>query len=440
MNFKLSSPSTLKRFLTPIVGAFALAIPSLCYSYYQFQLPLPEQQARTIPEVFSLGHAELNFRARFEYVDDESFEALLLPPRYIGRATTLSSSITYQTAPFCGLFGVMDFNNVTSYFNNRHNSGNETTPFKTDYAEIPDPKGTALDEVYLAYQRLPDTTIIVGRQKMNLDNQRFVGSSDFRQMPQTFDAVAIVNNSLLNVELFYGFISQVNSIWQGNERALFQQRANTTHLINMSSRLFPFGNVIGYGYLIDDEDIGYNSTNTFGLRYLGTSDYFNARLSLYLEAEYAHQNGTHNNPANFHANYFHLDGGLSVFNVDLGSGLEVLTGSNSRIGKAFRTPLASRHIFNGLADKFVITPDAGLVDIYSYAGFHFWEVVFLGQYHFFKAESGDDTYGNELDLSISRPILDRYSIGLEFADFKGKAENGFADTTKYWVTATASFG
>ncbi len=440
MNLTIFTQLTLKRFLTPILCTVALSIPSTSYSFYQIQFEMPEQLAQTLPEVFSLSHAELNFRARFEYVDDESFQALILPPRYIGRATTLSSSINYQTAQFCGLFGVMDFNNVTSYFNSRHNSGNETTPFKREYAVIPDPKGTALDEVYLAYQRIPDTTIILGRQKMNLDNQRFVGSSDFRQMPQTFDAIGIVNDSLLNVELFYGFISQVNSIWQGNERALFQQRANTTHLINVSSRLFPFGNLIGYGYLIDDEDIGYNSTNTFGLRYLGTFDYLNSKISLSLEAEYAHQNETHNNPVDFHANYFLLDGGMRAFNFDLGSGLEVLTGSNSGRGKAFRTPLASRHIFNGLADKFVITPDAGLVDIYGYAGFHFWEVVFLGQYHYFRAESGDDSYGNELDLSISRPILNRYSLGFEFADFKGKAQNGFADTMKFWVTATASFG
>lgn len=48
-------------------------------------------------------------------------------------------------------------------------------------------------------------------------------------------------------------------------------------------------------------------------------------------------------------------------------GWEALGGDDDAQGKALRTPLASPHGFNGWADRFLTTPDAGLDVLYVVA-------------------------------------------------------------------------
>jgi len=321
-----------------------LCLPALSFAFFETTLPTPEHNVSHWHHLFRQGDLSLYFRAR----EEEVSQALLTH----GRATTLSSQLHYNTASLAHFFGAMHFNNVTSYFNSRQNSGNNTTPSKTQFPVIPDPKGTALDEVYLAFTGLPATHFVLGRQKINLDNERFVGPSDFRQMPQTFDAITLVNRTLTNAELFYGFVRQVNTIWQGNQSAISGQRENITHLANISARLPPFGDIVAYGYFIRDKDIPSNSTQTVGLKHLGNLDFPHVAFSSLME--YARQNEHSNNPIDFHAYYYHFNAAVilspvNYFSLTPKGGLEVLSGNDKTPGKAFRTPLASQHIFNGLA-------------------------------------------------------------------------------------------
>ncbi len=73
--------------------------------------------------------------------------------------------------------------------------------------------------------------------------------------------------------------------------------------------------------------------------------------------------------------------------------IEVLTGDANDSGKAFRTPLATLHVFNGWADKFLTTPAAGLDDRYL----KFKVVLRL---HNIESEDGVSNFGDELDLRI----------------------------------------
>jgi hypothetical protein len=393
-------------------------VPNIGLCTYVYKHPFPYVQATTFEDFFLKGHTALLFRGRFEQVDDKAYRQLGIDPKYNGHATTLSSRLTYNTARFCHFFGVLDFNNVTSYQNDHHNSGSYTAVSKIHYAQIPDPKGTALVQSFLGYQGIPATDIYLGRQAIRLDNERFVGPSDFRQMPQTFDAVSLVNHSLNNVELYYSFISQVNTIWQGNESALEQNRKNHTHLFNMSSALSPFGEIITYDYVINDQDIPTNSTNTFGVRLTGTYDIPYAIL--YGLGEYARQHDRNNNPVDYHANYYHLNGGVKIYMFDIGAGYEVLDGDANAAGKAFKTPLGSQHIFNGLADKFVVIPDEGLRDLYFALKVGYSKLQLFTQYHHFKAEALSRTYGHEWDYGIKYSFLNHYSISGEFSDFSGR--------------------
>ncbi|MGE3319603.1 MAG: hypothetical protein AB7I18_09950 [Candidatus Berkiella sp.] len=423
--------------LTTSLLALTLSSPTISLGFYTTSFEAPTGEAKCFEDIFLQGDTRLKLRFRQEQVNDKSYQQIGINPPFPGRASTLSTRLTYNTAPFYHVYGLLDFNNVTSYFNDHHNSGSGTSPSKIDYSMIPDPKGTAVVQAFLAYDGIPDTQILAGRQNIHLDNERFVGTSDFRQMPKTYDAISIVNRSLSNVELFYAFVDQVNTIFQGNQSAYFPQRANTTHLINITATVFPFGDLIAYGYLIHDFDFPNFSTNTYGLRYEG--DYPFADFTLYSVMEYARQNSKHQNPVEYRANYYHLNGGFTWLCLDLNGGLEVLGGDDRARNKAFRTPLASLHEFNGYAGKFTRTPDDGLKDLYANAQINFWEVVMGITYHHFKAQSGGDTFGHEWDFSVKRPLFKHYSLGIEFADFSGRKDFGYGDTRKYWFTATAQF-
>jgi pimeloyl-ACP methyl ester carboxylesterase len=119
-------------------------------------------------------------------------------------------------------------------------------------------------------------------------------------------------------------------------------------------------------------------------------------------------------------------------------GLESLEGDQDLAGQAFRTPLATLHGFNGWADMFLATPDAGLEDAFAglrgKAGAWTWDVL----YHDFSAQSGSTDYGTELDLSLSRKLAERYGLLLKAARFE--ADNAaYTDTTKFWLQLSAEY-
>ena len=73
-------------------------------------------------------------------------------------------------------------------------------------------------------------------------------------------------------------------------------------------------------------------------------------------------------------------------------------GSNGR--RAYQTPLATGHAFNGWADRFLTTPADGLQD--RYLGWkHGWGGWQAGVFvHDFRADRGDADYGSEWDASL----------------------------------------
>lgn len=417
-----------------------LASISLCVSFgsqafYDQHFPIPKETAYTPEDIFLLSKNTIDLRLRYEHALDKAYQLGLYPLK-AGDGLTLGTKLNFQTARYYDAFVDLEFNNVTALLPHHFNSGNNTTPSKIMYAEIPDPKGTAFTQGYVGYLGIPETLIILGRQVIRLDNQRFVGDDHFRQTSQTFDAVTIVNHSLNNVELMYSYVGQVNSIWQGNASADFAKRQNNDHFINVSSKLAPFGTVVGYVYLIDDEAVTTNSSSTFGLRYL---DDFNFNdINLYFVGEYARQHDYRNQPIPFSAFYTHFLAGIKGYDVDFSIGQELLSG-NKAIGKSFRTPLASKHEFNGAADQFVETPDLGLSDWYGKLLVCYWDITLTTEYHHFTSQRGNASYGHEWDVAISRPFFKYYYLEVSVADFSGRYDFNYPDVRKYWLIGGVKF-
>src|SRR3546814_7541468 len=57
------------------------------------------------------------------------------------------------------------------------------------------------------------TVLTVGRQRISLDDQRFVGSVGWRDNEQTFDVVRIENSSIRNLKIDLTYAWSDRTIW-----------------------------------------------------------------------------------------------------------------------------------------------------------------------------------------------------------------------------------
>jgi len=369
--------------------------------------------AESIADAFTNGNTDLSFRLRFEDVKDDSV-------RQDANAFTLKSRLTFTTDSYKGLSLLAEFDDVTEL--NEVDYDNKVNGL-THKAVIADPEGTEINQVYLAYQGVPDTVIKLGNQRILLDNQRFVGGVGFRQNEQTFDSVTVTNTSLADTELFYGYIQNVNTILGGNEK-------HDTHLVNISYSSLPLGKLTAYYYGFKQDMAGGYDLDTYGLRLAGSQP--SGQLKLLYAAEYATQDAGTNTP-----DYYLLEGGAAVSGVTAKVGYEVLDSDN---GTAFNTPLATKHKFQGWADQFLVTPADGIEDLYLTIGTNIADIDLLGVFHDFESSQGSTDLGSEWGLSAGKKFGKHYGLSLKYANYQaGDAASGKADLSKLWLTANASF-
>ena len=209
------------------------------------------------------------------------------------------------------------------------------------------------------------------------------------------------------------------------------------HLLHVAYNT-AIGTLTGYAYLLELDNNTDNSLDTLGLRFTGSRELGGLETS-YL-AEYASQESD-TGLAEFDADYFLLEGGLTVNGITGRVGYETLGSDNGAYG--FSTPLSTLHAHNGWADLFLGTPAQGLVDSYvnlsGKAGKGNWSVI----YHEFEADdstSAIDDLGSELDLQYLYPISENYRLGIKYARYSGgDIAASKSDTDKFWLWFNVSF-
>ena len=374
------------------------------------------------------GDLSLMVRPRYEFVNQDGFDE-------DANATTTLLRLNYKTANWKHMSAFVEFDHVFNILLTDYNSGAGTSPNKTEYPLIADPDGSDLNQLYLDYSSDPDWKWRIGRQRILLDNQRFVGGVGWRQNEQTYDAFSLTTTALKNTTLFYSYIGQVKRIF-GQTVAAGSSNVDT-HLLNAKIKFGDDWALTPYFYLIDDKDVLAFSTSTVGARFAGDLPVGEGKISLL--AELATQSDAGDAPVSFDADYSHLTVtwiGASGWSVGLG--LESLGGSSDP-GEAFRTPLATLHAFNGWADVFLVTPNAGIDDSYISVNVPLGKWKLTAVYHDFAAETGGGDYGTEIDLSAARKLTDRYSLLLKSAFFSADSASAYTDTDKLWVMLTANY-
>ncbi|MDW8259118.1 MAG: hypothetical protein RML32_06710, partial [Gammaproteobacteria bacterium] len=135
--------------------------------------------------------------------------------------------------------------------------------------------------------------------------------------------------------------------------------------------------------------------------------------------------------------YYQAEAAVTNGRASLRFGQEVLSGDAARPERRFQTPLASLHLFQGWADKFLVTPAQGLRDTYVLAGYKrkTWEVT--AWWHDFRAEAASRRYGRECDVSVAYRSRSKHEWLLKYADYRTR---GFAsDTRKIWLQYAREF-
>lgn len=371
------------------------------------------------------GEGGVELRYRYEFVDQESFDE-------DAHASTLRLRLNYETATWRSWSAFVEFDQVIEILADSFNSGAGTSsPARDVYPVVSDPDGPDLNQLFLQYAEADRWRMRIGRQRIMLGDERFVGGVGWRQNEQTFDALTASYHGLGKAKLFYGYVANVNRIF--GDRVPAGDDNEDTHLFNANVDLSEHWSATGYAYLIDSDDVPTASTSTIGVRINGAVPAGSYRIEVL--GEYATQSDRANSPLAYTADYFRVEAGLAGKDFSAGIGLETL-GSDQ--GQGFSTPLATLHAFNGWADQFLATPAAGLEDTYVKLAYRPDEWNLQLVYHDFAAEAGSGDFGREFDVSAGRSFGSRYGLLLKLAHYDAGDAPG-VDTTKAWLMLTAGF-
>jgi len=288
-------------------------------------------------------------------------------------------------------------------------------------------------------------TAVAGRMTTNLDNQRFIGSVGWKQNFQTLDLVGVIHRSK-KLDYTVAYVYGVNAIADagyGIETAKYTggttSGKTSSIAVNASYKVMPELKVTGYGYLLG------SFGDTYGVAASGSVD---AGVKLKYRAEYAMlmdaslETASLGKPKN-DASYMNIDVSANISGLLVGLDYEVQSGTNGTDGKTtFKTPLATKHKFNGWADQFLGTPAAGLVDTNFTVGYKNKTIgVAKVIYHSFTSDVGSSTYGSEIDFLLKKKLASNVTGMFKGAMYSDDSSNATttADVTKIWLMADYRF-
>lgn len=327
-----------------------------------------------------------------------------------------------------GDFAIPAESDATLALDERYNS---TVNRRTQYPTVADPENVEINRLQLQYRGLVNTTLTLGRQRITLDDQRFVGNVGWRQNEQTFDAARIESKALGAVTVDVTYTWAARAIY-GGESPIGRIGGDNV-FAGAAVKLGPVS-AKTFAYLIDQDAPGRRqfSSQTYGVRATAALPFGPAKLAL--AASYARQSDWRDNPNRYAADYWLADAQLQLKALGLGGGYEVLGGG---FGLAsFQTPLATLHKFQGWADKFLVTPADGIRDLYAGGSYaralgKAPPITLQAIYHRFDSDRNTRLYGTEWDLQLGFKSARQLAALIKYADYR--AASFATDTRKLWL-------
>lgn len=369
-------------------------------------------------------------RLRYEHVDQAPLA---------GDADAVTIRIRSGVEAKAGDFSLLAESEATLAISEHYNSGLNG---KTAFPLVPDAQNIELNRLQLQYRGLTKTVVTVGRQRINLDDQRFVGSVAWRDNEQTFDAVRIEWSGIEHLKADVTYAWSDRTIWgvDGGNRygPARYQAVGGDNVFATLGYTTPLGTLTGFAYLVDQDEalVLRNNSQTYGARFAGGRA-IGPKAKLTYLASYARQSDHGRNPNRYAASYYAGELVFELAAFRIGGGYEVLGADNGIALTSFQTPLATLHRFNGWADKFLVTPPDGLRDAYVSTGYGwkkvgpFASIDLTASYHRFESDRLAQHYGDEIDLQASVKH-GRYTALAKYASYD--ADRFGTDTSKFWLS------
>ncbi|MXO99468.1 hypothetical protein GRI97_10755 [Altererythrobacter xixiisoli] len=367
-------------------------------------------------------------RLRYEHVDEASFaeasDAVTARVRLGAQASAGKLTAT--------VIGQGNLALVDHYFDGLH--GTQTRP------QIGDPENLAL---YVAQLRYADEglAITAGRQKLLLEDERFVGNAFFRNNAQSFDAVRaeLAPAKGLTIDLTYAW--NARTIWGSHGHGARQQGVGGDNVFAILGYATPIGKISAFAYIVDQNEAqvqGYRLSNqSYGVRLAGARELATGTKLSY-QLSHARQSDHHNNPNDYAASYWLADAAIDWRGWKLNAGYEVLGASDGTAFTSFQTPLGSIFKFQGWADKFATTPPDGVRDLYVSGGYGWSKlgpltgISLQAAWHRLRSDRLSRHYGDEINLLASGKWA-KTTLSLRYAHYD--AARFSSDTDKLWLQA-----
>jgi len=308
--------------------------------------------------------------------------------------------------------------------------GNGIEPFPV----IADPDSIELNRIQVGYKG-KNVGATIGRQRIILDDARFVGNVGWRQNEQTFDAARVTAKfGPVTVDQTYA-IGQRTIFGSESPNDVFDGEFVFT---NLKAPLGDKVSLTGFRYEVNYEDRLAFASTTYGATAIAKIPA--GGVAFGLKGTFASQSDAGQNPNDYTTEYYLGEASVSFSGFTLRAQHEVLGSDGGR--SAFQTPLATAHKFNGYADLFLVTPATGLADTNVRLSKKFKVpglksgLNFQVTYHEFESDFGDIDYGTEFDAVVSFKVKD-VAVLAKYGDY---SSDGFGpDTTRFTLQAGFSF-
>lgn len=404
----------------------------------------PPATPDSITAAITSGHLLLDVRGRWEHVDQTKTAIL----KDDADAYTIRTQLGWETGAWNHLKALLEFQDVAHVGPENYavNPPGAATPplngaSKARYPVVNDPDEVELNRLQLAWSPVKEFTATIGRQRILIDDQRFVGNVGWRQNEQTFDA-ARAEFAVAGFSGTYVYIDRINRVLGPSTNW-----SSDSHLFNLAYTAAPQLRLEGFVYALDFANSAINSSITEGGRVTGKAPL--GPLQLSYGATYADQKTYHSGATpHFDLGYWDVNLAATWKMVTGKADYEVLDGNGVR---GFTTPLATTHGFNGWADAWAAPGGNksfvdGIKDLSGSLAYrppikakYLFGPELTAIYHDFHDEKTGAALAHEVDLLATASFTKQLTGLVKFADFQrnGAVPTGTAtpppSRTKVWV-------
>jgi hypothetical protein len=373
------------------------------------------------------GRFEAEVRPRYNHIE-ESDRPL------VTEGGTLRAVAAWHSAPWHGLRLTLEGIHAAHFGPERFND--DPARFATSpYPLLPDPRHTGWNRAHVDYSPIEGVRIRAGRQRLRLDNQRWISDNDFRQVPQLFDGVTVAHDLPANARVTAGHYTRIRDT-SGDA-----QDVKLT-VLNAAWNPAPGHAVAAYGYFHDQPKTanftGFadNSYRAIGVRAEGTAWRW-GRFDVPYVAELAVQRPHGGGDRRIRAKYWRVGAGLATGAWTVRMDHETRGSNAGQYG--MQMPLTDFYGFNGWTLHFFTVPPEGLRDRWATLRYAVGPLTLYVEGHRFRSDFGALDLGREADVGVTWEAGPGTHLRLQHARYDPGSGRDAPEIRKTWLTLTWTY-